>query len=366
MVLKNNCKFIYLAIIINLFIFKLINARVAISLKVNFLKGILIESNLNNESESIIIRPHIITNDNCNRIIIADGALLEIKVFNKNGVFLNSFGGIGNESGKFQHITAMTVNNNNDVILIDYLNKKFVVYTIHGILKSEFKYPISNLPIPRGIRCRSDGSYIILGIGDRCKYIFHHFSKNFKYIKSFGKLPIINNKSTDFEYRYSSIEPGQFICLPNNKIIYAPGLYNGRLYIFNKDSISRILTIKKYKNYPYEYKYFTEPQIGVKRPQKYTTSMTSSNGTYWCNRNIKSLGFCISNNNLICHLVEYREENNINYLIEEYSINSDKIFIKHLNLTSKNFNNWLNGKNKWYLYKYINYIPIIQEYFLFK
>ena len=84
------------------------------------------------EKEYMFTRIMSIDIDQDENIYVLDKASMEIRVFNKKGKFLRSFGSRGQGPGEFQNPQFMQILNNQEMIVWDPLSRRFLVFSLVG------------------------------------------------------------------------------------------------------------------------------------------------------------------------------------------------------------------------------------------
>jgi hypothetical protein len=222
-----------------------------------------------------------------------------VKVFNRQGKCLFTIGRKGQGPGEFQSITAMTINFKGQLVVADYLNARMGVFNSQGAAIATYRLP-PNVQWPRRICCTPDGGYIFLAKHEKNNLIFHRFTRDFRYVKSFGELPIIDYENTVFEQRFAEAEVGEMAFDSRGILYYAPGLFDGRIYLYKNDNLISVYKGTTRIKVPYEYE--KVDRLG-RPPAKYQYSMGGPSGMYFARRNAASGGMNVLDDGTLAHLL---------------------------------------------------------------
>lgn len=115
-----------------------INAQ---NLSVNLTEELVIGDDENASSEYLFFSPTQICIDSKNKIYVAGYNRGEIRVFNQQGKYIKSIGKRGKGPGEILEVLSMTIDKNDNLIVVDRSNDRFTVFTDFG---SNFKvYPMT-------------------------------------------------------------------------------------------------------------------------------------------------------------------------------------------------------------------------------
>jgi len=182
------------------------------------------------------------TGENNRYIYIADRGLRNIKVYSHDGKFVKQIGREGKGPGEFMAIYGIYVDNDELIVMDDQL-MRFTRFTVEGEVKSTHFYRDLGITVgPRDFTKISNGNYLLVyATGssrgddpDFSKNIIHEVSPNFKeVISSFGAKDLVF--AGDEQYRnISEADPG-YIAGIGSKVIFAPRIYGGKLFVFEKE-----------------------------------------------------------------------------------------------------------------------------------
>ncbi|NBC02315.1 MAG: 6-bladed beta-propeller [Bacteroidetes bacterium] len=195
-------------------------------------------------------RPIAVRTDSIGNIYIADKASLEIKVFSKNGVYLRSLGGRGRGPGEFHDINLMEFTERNNFVILDRRLLQFVYITKEGEYLSSHPVDISGQLTqyyPASISfagSRNIGLFLNGAVPDRSpmfeRNLFHVYENDFQQQK-YALFPFKELGMSDrFAWVNFVYYPGSFsISKDRTRMIYSPGIYTGKLFMFTKDMDGR-------------------------------------------------------------------------------------------------------------------------------
>ena len=72
--------------------------------------------------------PVALTTDLHGFILVCENGYCCVSVFDKNGVFIHSFGSGGSAEGQFSTIRGIAMSPNNEVYVADYTNKRVQIF----------------------------------------------------------------------------------------------------------------------------------------------------------------------------------------------------------------------------------------------
>lgn len=311
--------------------------------------------------ENLLARPRHVASDKRGYIWVSDEATLSIKLFNRMGNCVTTIGGRGQGPENFQDITAITIDAENNLVVVDYLNHKIAIFSPAGNFLRSYPFAVTSVAWPRRISITPDSEFVMLASSENHPYIFHHFSKKFVYLRSFGELPIIHSKNERFERMFVKGTPGNLFIDAKGVLYYIPGIYNGKIYLYQKGNLINTLSAPERSIQPYEMEFSTIFKPGPP-PAKYQTVLASATeGMYYARRNIISGGLNILENGILAHLVIIYRGKKHEIGLELFK-NDGKEFEYH-KLAGNELpdSQWCSSSGKWYLIDYQD-IPRVLEY----
>jgi len=177
-------------------------------------------------------------------VYIADMSDMKIKVFKVSGEFVRSFGNRGRGPGEFQHFTKLWLNQDNNLVVVDFFNSKMAFFNTTGEFISEKKFNSGKIQWPRHFEIVNEEQTLVkYSIKPDSKKVFHIWDKNFTSIDYEFSLP------EDLEYDgfvrevTLALRPGASTIL-NGQLFHAPYFYEGKIYTteLSKENTPRIWT----------------------------------------------------------------------------------------------------------------------------
>jgi hypothetical protein len=210
--------------------------------------------------------PISVITDNIGNIYIADRASLTIKVFDTDGTYMRSIGGRGRGPGEFMQINLMRPAYDGSLLIQDRGKLAFVYLSTEGEQISSHPVLMSNQYYPKdviwddelSIGLQQEGSGRSSDSPQVNRMLFYVYDNSFQVIDTsffeFKELGYTEEEIfifSSFIYHPGSIEAkdGQ------NRFIYSPGVYTGKLYEFTKNEswqLESTLNAKPPSYLPYE------------------------------------------------------------------------------------------------------------------
>lgn len=214
-------------------------------------------------------QPVAVRTDNEGNIYIADRASLTVKVFDKQGTYLRSFGGRGRGPGEFMLINLMEIaDSDGNLLFLDRGKLEFIFMNTEGDFISSYPIDLSNQYYPKSVKIIENNTIGLQQNGEPRSNYPHPINRPLFYVYD-TTLQQFNRSFLEFyELGYNAEEmfiwssflfyPGNFdIRNYQNKIIYSPGVYTGKLYEFaytelDNWKLKRTITATPPLNLPYE------------------------------------------------------------------------------------------------------------------
>lgn len=193
--------------------------------------------------------PHGVVTDTLGNIYIADRASLTVKIFGPDGVYLGDFGGRGRGPGEFQGINLMSYTDDDQLLFLDRGKLEFIYLSLKGEFISSFFVDISSQEAqyyPKSLKWVDNNSIgLVLKSSFPTAYLpplerplFYIYDNNFQQRKKtfFPFSQLGYNSEEMFIWTTFIYYPGSFnLSSDKKKIIYAPAVYEGKLYEFNRN-----------------------------------------------------------------------------------------------------------------------------------
>lgn len=173
-------------------------------------------------------------------IYVADQKTMNVRVFGPGGDYLRTIGTRGRGPGEFSHITSMHVDRQNRLVVADNMNSRFTWFAPDGEVIDTRIYNNSELQWPRQIGQVSSGKYLLLYRSMRGTDLFHVIpsapggERLQSPLTSFGPLSMFPSSDEPFARQSAALRPGQFWQAGSNTFVFAPGLYDGRLFEYQR------------------------------------------------------------------------------------------------------------------------------------
>ncbi len=192
----------------------------------------------------ILGEPVAIRTDKNGNIFIADRASLTVKIFDKKGNYLRSFGGRGRGPGEFLDIRLMEFTPSGDFLFLDKNNLRYTILSKDGVYKSSNSIRLDDQFYFKDIEF-VEGNMIGLYLSSRSvsehneiynRNIFHVFSGDMKEKHRSFATPHQLGIEDWFGWNTLSIYLGSMEYIKDlNVLLYSPGIYSGALYLYKRD-----------------------------------------------------------------------------------------------------------------------------------
>jgi DNA-binding beta-propeller fold protein YncE len=162
------------------------------------------------------------------RIYVVDGANNKIRIFDRNGKYLSSFGKEGSENGEFRFPLGIDIDNSGRVYIADSGNHRLQIFNPDGkfitkiIIPSKNKRPAD--PTDVAVDDSRNRCYVV--DNDNHQILVFDLSKR-KFIKTFG-----SPGSGKLAFRYPFL-----ITLDKDKYLYIVDVINTRVQVLNPDGL---------------------------------------------------------------------------------------------------------------------------------
>ncbi|MDR8393852.1 6-bladed beta-propeller [Aliifodinibius sp. S!AR15-10] len=220
-------------------------------LSLQFEEELAIGSDTSASLDAQLASPAEVRTDNEGNIYVSDRGASEIKVFDAEGNFQHSIGQEGDGPGEFGTITAIEINNQDALIVMDESNQRATWFSTSGevVKNRSLKEEYWAWPRYGNFRQLSDSRYISLrkmreipGTTDPDKLrlqsnLLHLYDGDIEnHIGSFAHIDILGQPDNGFIDMYmSTVNPGNVEPVEGGTLWYAPGIYDGQIYRFPDD-----------------------------------------------------------------------------------------------------------------------------------
>jgi DNA-binding beta-propeller fold protein YncE len=162
------------------------------------------------------------------RIYVVDGANHKIRIFDRNGKYLSSFGTKGSENGKFRFPLGIDIDNSGKVYIADSGNHRLQIFNPDGKFIAKIIIPSNNKqpadPTDVAIDDSRNRCYIV--DNDNHYILVYDLSKR-KLIRTYG-----SPGSGKLAFRYPFL-----ITLDKDKYLYIVDVINTRVQVLNPDGL---------------------------------------------------------------------------------------------------------------------------------
>lgn len=137
----------------------------------------------NEEDENYLFSRIRIDVDDEERIYVLDEKFRNIRVFDKNGRFIQYIGEIGQGPGEYQYpVTFIQVTSKKELVIYDRGVRKFIFYSLNGKFLKEI--PLGIMGIPFRIRIDSKGNFVCFYSGAPPSLELKKFSPDFRVLNT--------------------------------------------------------------------------------------------------------------------------------------------------------------------------------------
>jgi DNA-binding beta-propeller fold protein YncE len=179
-----------------------------------------VTANLNAPSDVSVSKDH--------RIYVVDGANNKIRIFDKNGKYLSSFGKEGSQNGEFKFPLGIDIDNSGKVYIADSGNHRLQIFNPDGKFIAKIILPSKNNqpadPSDVAIDETRNRCYVV--DNDNHYILVYDLSKN-KFINTYG-----SPGSGKLAFRYPFL-----ITLDKDKYLYIVDVINTRVQVLNPDGL---------------------------------------------------------------------------------------------------------------------------------
>lgn len=327
--------------------------------------------------EYLFAGPTHINTDRMNNIYVADRNMSKIRVFNSHGKFIKSIGRKGKGPGEMQEVSCMTINQNEELIVVDRKNGRFTKFINMGEEIETYSF-VENIGIfPYIIHYLNSESYIIY-YQKRTKNIMnsekdklvHVYNKDFSQIKtSFVNAEDIWDYNQPFQVSKSGNRMFNMSIINENKIIIADGFYDGILFVYeNKNDKWHLTTIKGKKPPNGSYKLLNRNDYPDKKYPRNIYTRSNYVGRFMAQQLNMSRGLFVLNDGKMIHFVlELKQDDNNIFIAELFNQDGQLLGYTPISEQSKEIETllnqarvlWKDKDDHFYIYAYVNDIPFI-------
>jgi hypothetical protein len=205
--------------------------------------------------------PISVITDRLGNVYIADGASQSVKIFDSTGVYLKSIGGRGRGPGEFMQLNLMRITPDGTLLFLDRGKLEYIYLTTEGEYLNSNPVDLANQFYPEsvvfldefamGLYMKSsnrpnDPSYFERPLF----YIYDHHFENLEATLITYEL-LGESYENHFLWGNFIPYPGSFdLDSEQNKLIYAPGVYTGRLFEYYFDGDFNLVSEVEIESHP--------------------------------------------------------------------------------------------------------------------
>ncbi len=290
-------------------------------LSVSLTEELVIGGDENASEEYLFTCPTEICTDSQNNIYVADYNRSEIRVFNRQGEYIKSIGKKGKGPGEILEVLSMTIDENDNLIVVDRSNDRFTVFTDFG---NNFRvYPMTVDHVIDAFIIAPLGSeeyllYYLRKSKNKGYYttakdkVLHVYSKDFSTIPaSFAAAEEICNMDDQFIISEFGRDRAHFCVLNPDTVIYVPEYYNGILYSYVRKNGKWHLWHLKGKKPKYKsYEILNSKDYLHKAEPSYSSRSNGPIGNFFVRVQNRSLAIFILDDGKIIHFTRRRISKN--------------------------------------------------------
>lgn len=183
--------------------------------------------------------PNFVTTDSVGNIYVGDELTSNVKVYDSKGAYLQIISGRGREDGKLLHLTAMYMTARDELIIADNVNARITRFSMDGNVLSTHPFDHTIMLWPRRFTeiQLNEFAFIYAMPSDTIaqENLIHVFDSNFSN-EMYSFIPASDYGDIDHPFVASKagFNPGYFRQMPNGDILYAPYIYEKRIYRYIK------------------------------------------------------------------------------------------------------------------------------------
>lgn len=205
---------------------------------------------LGSDSTYFFSHPQFLVTSSQNKIIVADAAQSKLLVFSNNGKYLYDIGQRGPGPGEFRDITGMWMNEENEIIVFDRNSQIFQKFNVSGKYLTSYFNEASVLTSTIEGTAINDKPILFYLPENRQQpqnYLIHLYTSDYDSITVNQLKARSLDGYTEMMRILLGIDTGSHLVI-GNRIIFAPYLYNGYIYVLQLNG-GKIKLIKKIRGH---------------------------------------------------------------------------------------------------------------------
>lgn len=226
--MKSKLVFIVLSLLINA-------ANVAqnrnVNIECSFVRTFL-NNNVNEGKEYLFQRPWLIKSNSKGSVYVSEFHGSRISEFNHNGKFIKYIGAIGQGPGEFRDISDWFVTSNDDIVVLDVINKRITIFNVEGKTLATKNYGKTISPVRLFYYAEEKAlvmNYKKPGVRENDYYLVNYKDMD-KILTEFGHSSIFFSKE---DVTYSNQIMNTKVCTSNTGDVFVTKeQYEGNIYKF--------------------------------------------------------------------------------------------------------------------------------------
>lgn len=261
--------------------------------------------------------PHHISVGPKGRLYIADRRMNEVRIYDADGTFVNKIGQRGRGPGEFIEVSAMYLDpSRNHLIVVDRMNLRVTRFDSNGNYLETHMLPEGPVISPWMGRADEQGNHYLLyripvmpnQPRPADDHLVHVYGPSFESVRgSTVEASLFGNLEN---YLIDSIigspNTGLFEFISQERLIAAPYIYEGEIFLFEKMEKEWIKTGMLQGRQP-EYETFHE--IDANHSPDYARQMGTPRGVFAYLINSATVGLQLLNENILAHYTHFQDEN---------------------------------------------------------
>lgn len=166
------------------------------------------------------------------QLFVSDGQENAVRVYDDEGSFVRTIGREGAGPGIFESIGALHVDSRGRLLVADPSQMRVSAFSIDGELYSTYQLPqIYGIDQMAEL---SDGRFVLVGFSE--DHLVHILDSSLSEIEhSFVRSEEVLHTEERLETIWLQFSPGRVLTLSDDVILYAPYIYAGKLYRYERD-----------------------------------------------------------------------------------------------------------------------------------
>jgi len=176
-------------------------------------------------------------------LFLADGPGTKIHVYD-DSTYRFSIGQKGNGPGEFRQITALHVDQHGRLLVADRRQARITAFSQDGDLLATYQLP--EVPRISEIVDLSEDRYVVVGAGEN--HLVHVVDTSFSTVQA-SLVAQSEVKATDHKLETIAVQffPGSVAVPDASTIVYAPALYTGTLYAYERSEDGSWTQVNEYE-----------------------------------------------------------------------------------------------------------------------